>query len=158
MDEPKISNAGQGFGVAGFVMGLIALILSFIPCLGMYALIPGIIAIIFSTIAFIQANMANASKGLIIAALIISILGSLIASWQFVTIRRAASNFKSFGTDFKETFRDDFGDEIKNNIRRALEGMEDYQEHDTITVDTLGFDAEEMIEQLERLEGERINE
>jgi hypothetical protein len=153
--EVKGSGAGQGFGVAGFVLGLIALILSFIPCLGMYAVVPGVIAIIFSAIAFSQANRANAPRGLIIAALIISITGTLIASWQLVMIQRAASNLGRVGTGIHDAFRDDIGDEIRDKIRRALED-------DTIPgapgEDTIGFDADAMIEELERLEKETDEE
>jgi ascorbate-specific PTS system EIIC-type component UlaA len=129
MEEIRSSNAGQRLGVAGFVIGLIALIVSFIPCLGMYALVPGIIALIFSAIAFSQANSASAPKGLIIAALIISILGISIASWQIRTLRRSALNF-GFGSTGKEE----------------------------VPEDTISFDSEKMIRELERLEEERKND
>ena len=151
MDTVRKSNAGQGFGVAGFVIGLIALIVSFIPCLGMYALLPGIIALVFSIIAISQASVANAPKGLIISALIISILGTSIASWQFLTLRRAAKKVEMFGPGFEIDFGDEFGNEIRENIRRAVEGLDDY---DTNLYDTMFYDREEMIEELERLEGE----
>ena len=94
MEENK-SNAGQGLGIAGLVLGIIALIISFIPCLGMYALIPGVIAIVLSAIAFSQAKNANASKGLIIAALVISILGTAIAGVQFFLLKKGLSTVKS---------------------------------------------------------------
>ena len=151
MDTVRRSNAGQGFGVAGFVIGLIALIVSFIPCLGMYALLPGVIALVFSIIAISQASVANAPKGLIISALIISILGTSIASWQFLTLRRAAKKVEMFGPGFEIDFGDEFGNEIRENIRRAVEGIDDY---DTSLYDTMFYDREEMIEELERLEGE----
>ena len=154
-DEIRSSNAGQGFGVAGFVIGIIALILSFIPCLGMYAVLPGVIAIIFSAVGYSQASTANAPKGMIIAALVISILGTSVASWQFVTIRRAATKLERFGEGFPDVFRDEIGDEIRENVRRAIEKIEDFEDHDTIPFDSLFFDSEEMIEELERLEGER---
>ncbi len=148
-NEIKGSAAGQGLGVAGFVLGLIALILSFIPCLGMYALLPGIIAIIFSAVAFSQASSANAPRGLIIAALVISILGTSIATWQLTAIRHAT---RGIGTGIRDVIRDDIGDEIRENIRRALE---DAARTGTVPEnDTLDFDTESMIEELERLEEE----
>lgn len=33
MEENKTSNAGQGLGIAGLVLGIITLIISFIPCI-----------------------------------------------------------------------------------------------------------------------------
>lgn len=148
MEVIRKSNAGQGFGVAGFVLGLIALILSFIPCLGMYAMLPGVIALVFSLIALSQAISANAPRGLILAALIISIAGTTIAVWQFVNLRRAAETIER---EFPDSIREDIGNEIRDNIRRALrDGIEgiDMQDDDSLEVDSEG-----MIEQLERLEG-----
>lgn len=93
--EEKKSNAGQGLGIAGLVLGIIALIISFIPCLGIWALVPGIIAIVLSAVALSQAKKANASRGLIIAALVISILGTVIAGvWGYV-IKKSYSSVKS---------------------------------------------------------------
>lgn len=157
MEEIKRSNAGQGFGVAGFVLGLVALVISFIPCIGMYALVPGLIALIFSVIAITQATGSNAPRGLIIAALVISILGTSIASWQFVVLKGASTGLKKFGTEFEEAFREDFGDEIRENIRKALEGIEDIDIPGELEEDTIVFDTDEMLEELERLEGERNN-
>lgn len=90
MEEQTKSTAGQGLGIAGFVLGLVALIISFIPCVGLWALIPGILGIVFSAIALSQTAGTNASKGLIIAGLVLSIIGTSIASVQFFTFRTAS--------------------------------------------------------------------
>jgi hypothetical protein len=95
----ETTNAGKGLGIAGFVLGLIALIFAFVPCLGMYAMFPGIIAIILSGIAFMQANKGNGSKGLIIAALVVSILGTAIAVYQYTVLSHAATELSD---DLKE--------------------------------------------------------
>ena len=92
--EEKKSNAGQGLGIAGLILGIIALIISFIPCLGMYAVIPGVIAIVLSAIAFSQAKKADAAKGLIIAALVVSILGTAIAVFQGFVFKKGLSTVK----------------------------------------------------------------
>jgi hypothetical protein len=151
-EELRGSGAGQGFGVAGFVIGIIALIIAFIPCLGMYALVPGVLALIFSLVALIQANRAHASRGLIIAALVISSVATVIASWQLLIVHRAAIGIGRFGTEMRDALRDDFGDDLREKILRALEDIPDHEE--LPEEDTIGFDADEMIEELERLEGE----
>jgi len=79
VQAPK-TTAGQGFGIAGLVIGILALVLAFIPCIGVFALAPGAIAIALSIIGLIQANQGNGAKGLIIAALVISILATSIAA------------------------------------------------------------------------------
>jgi len=75
MEDSK-TNAGQGLGIAGLVLGIVSLLIAFIPCIGLFALVPGIIAIAFSAIALNQAKRVNGARGLIIGALIISILGT----------------------------------------------------------------------------------
>jgi hypothetical protein len=90
-EQVQKSNAGKGLGIASFVTALVAIVFSFVPCLGMYALVPGGIAIILAIIAYSQATKGNGSKGLIIAALIISIVGTAIASWQFYVWMNAKS-------------------------------------------------------------------
>jgi hypothetical protein len=124
MEEQPKSTAGQGLGIAGFVLGLIALIISFIPCLGMYAIFPGVIAIILSAIAFSQASKANAAKGLIIAALVVSILGSAIATWQFFALRTAADKFEKYGLEFKEVFKDEYGEDFDEAVKDAAKDLE----------------------------------
>jgi thiol:disulfide interchange protein len=124
MEEQQKSTAGQGLGIAGFVLGLIALIISFIPCLGMYALLPGILAIVFSAIALTQANKANASKGLIIAALIISILGTSIAAWQFFALKTAADTIEKYGGEFKNAFEEEFGKDFEEAMKDASKELE----------------------------------
>lgn len=124
MEEQPQSAAGQGLGIAGFVLGLLALIISFIPCLGMYALLPGIVAIVFSAIALAQANKANATKGLIIAALVISILGTSIAAWQFFALRTAADTIEKYGFEFKDAFEKELGKDFDEAMKDASKDLE----------------------------------
>ena len=84
------SNAGKGLGIAGLILGILAAIISFIPCLGTWAVVPGVLAIILSAISLSQANKAGASKGLAIAGLVCGIVGSAIAGWQWYALSRTA--------------------------------------------------------------------
>jgi len=124
MEENKNVNAGQGLGIAGLVLGIIALIISFIPCLGMYALVPGIIAVILSAIAFSQASKANAKKGLITAALIVSIVGTAIAGWQFYVFRNAPSKLEKIGREIQKAVDEEFDDEDMQDLEKAMEELE----------------------------------
>jgi hypothetical protein len=84
-EQQMQTTAGQGFGIAGMILGVLALVIAFIPCVGLIAIVPGAIAIILSIIGLIQANQGNGAKGLIIAALVISILATSIAAiWGIV--------------------------------------------------------------------------
>ena len=123
-EQIQKTNAGKGLGIAAFIVALVAIIISFIPCLGMYALVPGVIAIILAIIAFSQAKKGNGSKGLIIAALIISIVGTSIAGWQLYVIMNAKSiidenlieNFNNIDTKSLE-------DELNNAMNESLDSL-----------------------------------
>lgn len=134
------TTAGQGFGIAGMVLGILALIVAFIPCIGIIAIAPGAIAILLSVIGLIQANQKNGAKGLIIAALVISILATSIAAiWGIViggisreghiwrdrveriiestdqeSIRELETSLKMLGGELERTFGDieDFDPEL----------------------------------------------
>jgi heme/copper-type cytochrome/quinol oxidase subunit 2 len=69
----------NGLGTSGFVLGLIGLIFSFIPVIGMVAWPLVILGIIFSAIGFNKANKGRATnKGLAITGLVVSIIGLVI--------------------------------------------------------------------------------
>ncbi|HBF87548.1 MAG TPA: hypothetical protein DDX39_02810 [Bacteroidales bacterium] len=134
-EQNEQSKAGMGLGIAGFVLGIISLIISFIPCLGMYAVYPGIIAVILSAIALSQATKANAARGLIIAALIISIVGASIAAYQMYFWSNAASemvdqleNIDDFGADFEKALNDANLEEdlqaLENELNESLDSVE----------------------------------
>jgi hypothetical protein len=88
------SKAGKGLGIAGLVLGILAAVLSFVPCLGMYAFFPGIIGLVLSIISFVQANKAGAAKGMAIAGIVCSILGCAIAGWQYSKISAGLEELK----------------------------------------------------------------
>ena len=112
--EETQTDAGQGLGIAGFVLGILALILAFIPCIGILALIPGIIGITLSAIALSQANSGNGSKGLIIAALVISIIGTAVgAIWPLAF----ASAAKTGSMMMKKAIEEETGKSLEENFK-----------------------------------------
>lgn len=70
---------GKGLGTAGLIVGIVALLFSFIPCLGMYAALPALVGIVLSAIAMKQASKAGAAKGMAIGGMVCSIIGLIIA-------------------------------------------------------------------------------
>lgn len=152
MEEQK-STAGQGLGIAGLILGIIAFIFAFIPCFGWVALIPGFIAVALSIVALTQANKANGAKGLIIAALVVSIIGTSVAILQgfiFAGILSEGSHIKDrieraiddeIGKDLEEIFEDveeemeDALEELEEDLEDAFKDMEETQPEDTT-----GFD------------------
>lgn len=91
--EKNNSNAGKALGIAGLISGILAAVVSFIPCLGVYAVFPGIIGLVLSIISMVQASKANAAKGLAIAGLVCSLVGSSIAVYQYFAIKSGVEKF-----------------------------------------------------------------
>lgn len=135
MEEQK-STAGQGFGIAGLILGIIAFVFAFIPCFGWVALIPGVIAIALSIVALSQANKANGAKGLIIAALVVSIFGTSVAILQgfiFAGVVSEGAHWKNrlervideeIGDDLEDAF-EDIEEELEDALEELEEGLED---------------------------------
>lgn len=91
----KPSNAGQGLGIIGLVFGALATMLAFIPCVGVLALIPGGIALLASVIGLLIAYHSM-HRGLLIAALIISLIGTGVAATQVLFLSGVAKSAQSF--------------------------------------------------------------
>lgn len=80
------SSAGKGLSIAGLVVGILSAVLSFVPCMGMYAMYIGPIGLILAGVGFFQANKAGAPKGMAIAGIILSIAATGVAYWQYTKI------------------------------------------------------------------------
>jgi hypothetical protein len=80
-------------GLVGMILGILAAILSFVPCLGAYAIFPGVIGLIFSIL-----GLKKVKKGMAIAGLVCSLVGVGIASWQWYVLNEAANELKDIDT------------------------------------------------------------
>ena len=144
MTEQK-TNAGQGLGIAGLVLGILAIPLGIIPCTFIVALIFGAVGIVLSSIGLSQATRNNAAKGIIIAALVCSILGTSFALFWGLALGKGTQVFHKA---LKEEFRDEFGKELEEAVKEFGEEMEDafeeFEDEIQEDVDTLEekFDEE----------------
>lgn len=156
--EEQTSNAGQGLGIASLVLGIVALILAFIPCFGWIALIPGIIAIILAVVALSQASQARAPKGIIIAALVISILGTSVAAVWGVIIGTVASQSDHWGREwFRSLDRasDEFEKEFESGYGKSLdEAVKEIDTEMDKTLEELEKDMDSSIRDMEGLSDE----
>ncbi len=141
MEEQPKSTAGQGFGIASLILGILALLIAFIPCVGLFALIPGVVAIVLAIVGLSQAKNANGQRGVIIAGLVISIVGTVMAATWLIFLSTAGVFFKEMSEkpEFKEIIEEVIGD-ISDEIDRAVEES------------TGEIDAGKMEEKLEDLE------
>jgi hypothetical protein len=150
-EQRTTSTAGQGFGITALVLGIIALLTAPIPCIGILALIPGILGIIFAIVALVQASQGHGAKGLIITALVISILGTSISTvWVLVISSPPVMRHSGFRGLTKQL----------KTLQRELEGLEDEIDHMDLdsadynitiqkTIRVTQGDKEKLLEELE---------
>ncbi|NJK93620.1 MAG: hypothetical protein HC905_00665 [Bacteroidales bacterium] len=120
-------------------MGIIAILICFIPCVGILAIVPGLVGVTLSAIAYNQAVKGNGARGLIIAALVVSILGSSIALLQGLVISSIGEKSgkiwnrieheveKETGKTMDENFED-----VGKDLEKVLERLEN---EDSIHID-----------------------
>lgn len=102
MEEPK-STAGQGLGIAGLVLGILAIPMGIIPCTFYIGIVFGLTGLILSLVALSQAKRGYGPKGLIIAALVCSALGlSFASAWGFAISHSGSKYIKEFVHGFED--------------------------------------------------------
>ena len=111
MSEEK-TNAGKGLGVAALILGILAVVCSFIPCFSFWAIVLGVIGIILGAVGLSKAKKGGGSKGLPKSGLILSIIGTAIAVVWIVAFAGAVSKA---GSDYKDAM---------DNYRDALENLD----------------------------------
>ena len=130
--QEQNTNAGQGLGIAGLVLGVMAIPLGLIPCTFFIALVFGAVGIVLSAIALSQANRGKGPRGLIIAALVCSIMGFSFALFWGIALKKASPVIKSVIQEIKrdgnldEVFKD-----LGNDTEEMLKDLE-IEEQDSI--------------------------
>jgi hypothetical protein len=142
MENQTTTTAGQGMGIAGLLLGIVAIPLAIIPCTFVLALLFGAAGIVLSAVGLHQANTANGTKGLPLSGLIVSIVGLSIAlMWGlfFATLTDNGKFWKHSG--FWEQF-ENIGNDVEKEIEESFEDLED-------DFDKAGKDLEKTLEELE---------
>jgi len=142
MENQTTTTAGQGMGIAGLLLGIVAIPLAIIPCTFVLALLFGAAGIVLSAVGLHQANTANGTKGLPLSGLIVSIVGLSIAlMWGlfFATLTDNGKFWKQSG--FWEQF-ENIGNDVEKEIEESFEDLED-------DFDKAGKDLEKTLEELE---------
>jgi len=153
--QEQNTNAGQGLGIAGLVMGVLAIPLGLIPCTFFIALVFGAMGIVMSAIALSQANRGNGPRGLIMAALVCSILGFSFAFFWGVTFKKVSpviqnviQELKEDG-DLEEIFQD-----LGDDTEKVMEDLEKDDNNEVQSSDQQTDEKEKALEDTLRvLEG-----
>ena len=113
MEEVK-NNSGQNLGIAALITAIITFVLAVIPCVGLIAIIPGIIAIVLASVGMSQASRNNSPRGLLVAGLIIGIIASLIALSQIFIVTKIAQKADKWPNDIQNIINDVQDDVLKD--------------------------------------------
>ena len=143
--------AGQTLGVAALITAIVTFVIAVIPCVGLIAIIPGIIAIVLASVGLSQAARNDSPRGLLLAGLIIGIVATLISMSQIMVAGKIGDKFdKEWGGDIENVFKD-----VQKDV---LDGLEDANVDiriengdDTVTI-KVGEGREDRRRQLEELE------
>jgi len=163
MNESKNPSAGAGLGIAGLILGILSIPFGIMGCTFLFALIMGIMGIILSAVGYSQARQAGAQTGLILAALIISILGT-----SFSLIRMTSSVSRSHDVfemwkekinkwdkepsdieqSFNDAFKEGFEEEYDGNLEETLDELENNLNELERELESAGNEVDKNLEKL----------
>jgi hypothetical protein len=115
MEEVK-NNTGQNLGIAALITAVVTFVLAVIPCVGLIAIIPGIIAIVLATVGLSQAGRNNSPRGVPLAGLIIAIVASMISFSQIFVAGKIARKADNWPHNIQNVIND-----VQDNVSKELE-------------------------------------
>jgi len=115
--------AGQNLGIAALITAIVTFVLSVIPCVGIIAIVPGIIAIVLASIGLSQASKNDSPRGVLVAGLIIGVVATMIAFSQIFVAGKIGDKFEK-----------EWGGEIENVIKDVQENVLDELEDANISI------------------------
>ena len=172
MLEQEKTSSGQGLGIAGLVLGILAIPLGIIPCTFVFGLVFGVTGIVLGAVAYNQARKVNGSVGVATGALAVSIVGTCIALiWTFAVV--STPNFRWVNiqrklekidktvkrTENLDKAFDSFGEELEDVLEELEEG-DSVDMHIDIDLDESlkGLSDEEKARKLGRAAGKAVKE
>lgn len=138
-------------GIAALITAIITFVLAVIPCVGLIAIIPGIIAIVLASVGLSQAASRNAPRGVLVAGLIIAIIASMISVSQVFIAGKIAQKADKWPGDIQNIIND-----VQDNIVKDLEdaniSIKVESNGDKVEINT-NSDKKDREKTLENLEG-----
>ncbi|MCU0474187.1 MAG: hypothetical protein MUC93_12630 [Bacteroidales bacterium] len=150
MEEVK-NNTGQNLGIAALITAILTFVLAVIPCVGLIAIIPGIIAIVLASVGLSQAARNDSPRGVLVAGLIIGIVACLIAFSQIFVAGKIAQQADKWPKQIENIVND-----VQENVVKELENanvsikIESNGDVVEINTNTDKKDREQTLEELEK--------
>lgn len=114
-DQDKKQPTGQNLAIAALITAIVTFVIAVIPCVGVMAIIPGIVAIILASVGLSQTAGKSSSRGVLIAGLIIAVVATLISFSQIFVVGNFARKAENkWPGDVKNIIRDVQEDVLKD--------------------------------------------
>jgi hypothetical protein len=145
--QPGKPASGQNLGIAALITAIITFVLAVIPCVGLIAMIPGIIALVLASVGLSQASRNDSPRGILIAALVIAIVATLISFSQIFMAGKIADKWPNKIEKIVNKVQEDVLKDLEDaNINIKIENGDEKVE---ITTGADKKDKERTLEELE---------
>ncbi len=134
MEEVK-NNSGQNLGIAALITAILTFVLAVIPCVGLIAIIPGIIAIVLAAVGLSQASRTDAPHGVPLAGLIIGVVAIMISFSQIFVVRKLSHKADKWPGKF-ENIMNGVQEDVEKSIKDANVNIKVESDGDTLTIVT----------------------
>lgn len=114
--EEVPNKSASNLGVAALITAIITFVLAVIPCVGLIAIIPGIIAIILASVGLSQSSRSNSPRGVLIAGLIIAVIACMISVSQVFVAVKLASGAEKLPGEFGNIIKD-----VQENVIKEID-------------------------------------
>lgn len=107
-------------GTASLILGIVSLVISFIPLLGSIAIFPAITGFVLGIVDLVKKSKSGGKKGMSIAGLILSVVAVIIIVFYVFGIAMIASltanDYENTYSNSVSTWLDNINDSSENNI------------------------------------------
>jgi membrane-bound ClpP family serine protease len=109
-DSPaEPAKRGNGFAVTALVLGIIALVLAFVPVVNIVSFALGVVAIVFGIVGLVTARSRRTGRGMSITGLVLGVLALAVAILMYVLVYNAVDDKckeEGYSGDLRECVED----------------------------------------------------
>lgn len=116
-----MENKTNGLSIGGMIVGIMALLLSFIPCIGMLGGILGLVGLILSLIGYKSAQDSGGPTTMGIVGMVLSVLAIVVAIAWGTLIAKA-------GKDISEPLNVETCDQVLEEMEKSVKQMKEIED------------------------------
>jgi len=102
MEEEK-DKQGTGLGVGALVTAIIAFLMAVVPCVGVIAFLPAVIALV---LAIVGLSRTRSNQGVLIGGLAVAVIALMISVSQIVVIGKVANHSDNWADEIEKVIKD----------------------------------------------------